>query len=88
MKAVSSQLLDEFRAVVGERGLISSPEELRTYECDGLTHGRTRPDLVVLPGSTEEVAEVVRIARAADGSWSVVPDPRNRRISITLQYRD
>ena len=52
-------------AVVGPRNCFADPAELLTYECDGLTHGRTRPDLVVLPGSTEEVAEVVRLARAA-----------------------
>jgi len=52
-------------AVVGPGHCFTSPAELLTYECDGLTHGRTRPDLVVLPGSTEEVAQVVRLARAA-----------------------
>src|SRR5258706_4442144 len=53
-------------AVVGERHCISDPWELRTYECDGLTRFRVAPGLVVLRGSTEEVAAVVRIAREAD----------------------
>ncbi len=61
MTAVSSQLLDEFRAVLGERGLISSPAELRTYECDGLTNFRVAPIAVLLPTSTAEVQDVVRI---------------------------
>jgi len=52
-------------AVVGPDHCFTAAADLLTYECDGLTHGRTRPDLVVLPGSTEEVAEVVRLARAA-----------------------
>jgi glycolate oxidase len=53
-------------AVVGPRHCISDPTELRTYECDGLLGFRVMPGIVVLPGSTEEVAEVVRIAREAD----------------------
>lgn len=61
MPAVASKLLDEFRAVVGDRGLISTPEELRTYECDGLTNFRVAPIAVLLPTSTQEVQGVVRI---------------------------
>ncbi len=57
--------------VVGPRHCISDPSDLRTYECDGLTSFRVAPDLVVLPGSTEEVAAVVRIAREA--GLAVVP---------------
>ncbi|MFO0585431.1 MAG: FAD-linked oxidase C-terminal domain-containing protein [Anaeromyxobacter sp.] len=51
--------------VVGEAHCLSDPAALSTYECDGLAHGRVRPRLVVLPGSTEEVAAVVRLAREA-----------------------
>jgi glycolate oxidase len=58
---VSPELLAEFRAVVGERGLIWSPEELKTYECDGLTNFRVMPLAVLLPTSTQEVQGVVRI---------------------------
>src|SRR5229473_991162 len=55
------QTLDELRAIVGERGFISSPEELHTYECDGLTNFRVMPRAVLLPNSTEEVQGIVRI---------------------------
>jgi glycolate oxidase len=51
--------------VVGAGQVISDPAGLEVYGCDGLTHGRTRPALVVLPGSTAEVSEVVKLARAA-----------------------
>src|ERR1700719_5269612 len=36
-------------------------EELRTYECDGLTNFRVMPRAVLLPNSTQQVQEVVRI---------------------------
>jgi glycolate oxidase len=41
--------------------VISEPEQLRTYECDGLTGHRVVPMLVALPASAEEVQAVVRI---------------------------
>src|SRR6202163_4977646 len=53
--------LDELRNILGPDGLISSSEELRTYECDGLTNFRVIPSAVVLVRSTEEVQAVVRI---------------------------
>ena len=55
------KLLDEFRAIVGGRGLISSDEGLHTYECDGLTNFRVMPQAVMLPSSTEQVQAIVRL---------------------------
>jgi glycolate oxidase len=50
--------------IVGPAGVITSPDELRVYECDALTvYRRSMPDLVVLPDSTQQVAEVVRLCR-------------------------
>ena len=51
----------EFEVVLGPDQLISRPEQLRTYECDGLTRSRVVPALVALPTSAPEVAAVVRI---------------------------
>src|SRR4026209_2456186 len=47
-----------------EAGL-PQPEQLRTYECDGLTGHRVVPSLVVLPETTEQVQTVVRACQAA-----------------------
>jgi len=55
------RILEEFRAIVGGRGLISSPEELHTYECDGLTNFRVMPLAVLLPEDTPQVQAIVRI---------------------------
>src|SRR6478672_10401916 len=63
--AVSGEVAARMAAVVGERHCISDAAGLRTYECDGLTSFRVAPGLVVLPGTTEEVAAVVRLAREA-----------------------
>jgi glycolate oxidase len=42
-------------------GLITAPNQLQTYECDGLTAFRIMPAAVVLPRSTEQVQGIVRI---------------------------
>ena len=56
-------LVENLRALLSPEQVISEPEELLVYECDGLTHYRHRPRAVVFPGSTEEVAEVLRLLR-------------------------
>ena len=60
-KLVDARILQEFRAVIGDRGLITSQEELKTYECDGLTNFRVLPQAVLLPHSTEQVQAVIRV---------------------------
>src|SRR5690349_12119162 len=45
--------------------VVVEPEQLRTYECDGLTGRRVVPALVALPSTTGEVQEVVRICNDA-----------------------
>jgi glycolate dehydrogenase FAD-linked subunit len=49
----------ELRSSLGAEHVIEEPEQLRVYECDGLTGHRAVPELVVLPGSTEEVQAIV-----------------------------
>src|SRR6476660_2281440 len=45
--------------------VIREPEQLRTYECDGLTGRRVIPALVALPADAAEVQAVVRICNDA-----------------------
>ena len=56
-------LFERFGAIVGAKNAIVSAAELRTYECDGLLGYRVRPAIVVLPGTTGEVAACVKVAR-------------------------
>ena len=60
------QFVRDVEAAIGSAGVITEPEQLRTYECDGLTGHRVVPGLVALPASTEEVRAVVRLC-ARDG---------------------
>ncbi|HEY9782715.1 MAG TPA: glycolate oxidase subunit GlcD [Leptolyngbyaceae cyanobacterium] len=54
-------IIKQFEAVLGKNGVVQRREELITYECDGLTSYRQRPAVVVLPRTTEQVSEVVKI---------------------------
>jgi len=58
---MDARLIDEFRGIVGDAGLVTEAEQLRTYECDGLTLLRVVPELVLLPSSTQQVQQIVRI---------------------------
>ena len=58
---MNPRLISEFRSIVGDAGLVSGPEQLRTYECDGLTLFRVVPDLVLLPATAEEVQAIARV---------------------------
>jgi glycolate oxidase len=62
----SDALVARLRAVVGEDGIVDRPEALLVYECDGYTLERAAPEVVVLPRTPAEVADVVRVL-AADG---------------------
>ncbi len=58
---MNARLVSEFRSIVGDAGLVSGPEQLRTYECDGLTLFRVVPDLVLLPATAAEMQAIVKI---------------------------
>ncbi|MCX6412770.1 MAG: FAD-binding protein, partial [Actinobacteria bacterium] len=47
--------------MVGPDWVVTDGAQLRVYECDGLTNHRTVPGAVILPGTTEQVAAVVRL---------------------------
>ena len=58
--SLPASLVAELKAVLGSQHVVTEPEQLRVYECDGLTGHRAVPELVVLPGSTEDVQAVLR----------------------------
>jgi len=62
-------IIKEFEAVVGKNSIVRRREELLTYECDGLTSYRQRPELVVLPRTTAQVAEAVKICDRNSIPW-------------------
>src|SRR5260370_18725355 len=54
-------LIEELREIVGDVNVLSEPEELLVYECDGLPQHKHPPRAVVFPNSTEETSEVLEL---------------------------
>lgn len=58
-------LIDNLVAIVGSENVLSKPDELLVYECDGLPQHKHRPRAVVFPSSTDETSAIMReLARA------------------------
>jgi len=58
------RLIGALAAIVGDKWVHHRPSELIAYSIDG-TFQQARPDLVVSPATTEQVAAVVRVAAGA-----------------------
>ncbi|MBS0510925.1 MAG: glycolate oxidase subunit GlcD [Proteobacteria bacterium] len=54
-------LLAELRTVIPDLTILHRREDLKPYECDGLSAYRTTPLLVVLPERVEQVAAVLKL---------------------------
>ncbi|HZQ65571.1 MAG TPA: FAD-linked oxidase C-terminal domain-containing protein [Gaiellaceae bacterium] len=55
----------ELKRLLPAGAVVEEPEQLRTYECDGLTGHRVVPSLVALPETTEQVQATVAACHAA-----------------------
>src|SRR5690349_223809 len=59
------KLINTLGAIVGRENVLSKPDELLVYECDGLPQHKYRPRAVVFPASTGETSAIMReLARA------------------------
>ena len=69
--AKRDRVIEALRAIVPGEGVIASKDELRAYECDGLSAYRALPMAVVLPSTTEQVSAILRFCD--DEGIHVVP---------------
>ena len=65
--AIREGLLGQIRAVVGDRFAFADPYEMRLYQYDASPE-TALPDIVVIPGTAKEVAQVVKMCADA-GVW-------------------
>jgi glycolate oxidase len=54
-------LIAELEQITGKEGVLHTPEDLAVYSYDG-TFEEHRPDVVVLPRTTEQVSQIVKLA--------------------------
>ncbi|WP_170359850.1 FAD-linked oxidase C-terminal domain-containing protein [Ruegeria arenilitoris] len=69
--ARKASVLARLRQVLPEDAIIADPAETRAYECDALTAYKCAPMIAVLPSSTQEVSDILRICH--DEGVPVVP---------------
>ena len=63
-------VIEELREIVGDENVLSEPEELLVYECDGLPQHKHPPLAVVFPNSTEETSEVLEFLSQENVSFA------------------
>src|SRR5512145_1438157 len=63
------ELVAEMRAIVGDDWVYTQEHQLRTYESDGLLQYHVTPAAAVLPGTAEEVRQVVAACARAEVPW-------------------
>ncbi|TAG03904.1 MAG: FAD-binding protein [Betaproteobacteria bacterium] len=96
MKAAT--LFEELAAVLPPANLKFAEEEMRPYECDGLSMYRALPKCVVLPENEAQIADILRIchthrvsvvARGAGTGLSggAMPDPQSVLLSTAKMMR-
>jgi len=59
--ARKADLVEKLQSIMPRDAVIHEPAETRAYECDGLTAYKCPPLAVVLPASTQEVSDALRI---------------------------
>ena len=69
--SLKARLVERLREVLPHDAVIDDERETRAYECDALTAYRCPPLCAVLPSTTEEVSEVLKIC--SDEGVPVVP---------------
>ena len=94
MAISTKSLLKELRQVLPAAAILATAEELRPFECDGLSAYRQLPRLVLLPENIDEIRAAMRVCRrhyvpvvargAGTGlSGGALPDEHGVLLSLT-----
>jgi glycolate dehydrogenase FAD-linked subunit len=69
MQSGSPALISRLQEICGRQFVLTHPHELATYRSDGLLHYREVPSAAVLPGTAEQVQQIVRACFEAEVPW-------------------
>ena len=61
IQSLSHELIDQFRAIVGEQFIIVDEEQRTEYGHDKTEDYLFLPDLVIKPGTPEEVSAILKV---------------------------
>jgi glycolate oxidase len=65
----AAELVSSLQSICGSEHVLTHPHELATYRSDGLAHYQQVPAAAVLPGTAEEVQQIVRACFEAEVPW-------------------
>ena len=63
---MDKSVLNDLAAIVAPQPLLTQPEDMLVYECDGHTLDKAPPDVVVFPTCTQQVVDIVKLANRHD----------------------
>ena len=75
MTSLDKSLLDEFESIVGASHALHEDELVASYSTDWTGRFKGSTPLVLRPGTTEEVAQILRVA--SDANVALVPQGGN-----------
>ncbi|MCH8192322.1 MAG: FAD-binding oxidoreductase, partial [Chloroflexi bacterium] len=64
-KTKRTSLIGALEGIVGAEFVLHTPEDMVVFEADG-SIGKSLPQVVVFPSTTEQVAQIVRLANSVD----------------------
>jgi len=59
---LETKLVSQLKKIIGKEGVLTAKEDLNVYSYDGTTTWSHMPDVVVLPATTEQVSQVLKLA--------------------------
>ena len=62
-RPLSKRFLDEIETILDSDSIVADDSSLKTYECDGLSGYKQKPQLVVIPKTIEQVQAVMRLCQ-------------------------
>ena len=83
--AQTKKIITELRALLPAHAVLATNEELRPYECDGLSAYRQVPLVVVLPENVEQVQAVVRLCHRLGVPVVVARGPAALHVASEVQ---
>lgn len=61
---MDQHIMQELATIVAPMPVLSAPEEMLVYECDGHTLDKATPSAVVFPSTTAQIVAIVKLANA------------------------
>ena len=59
---MKKEVITRLRQILGAPAVTEDETDLLVYECDALTLFKNKPDVVVFPETTDQVAQIIRVA--------------------------